>query len=381
MTAFVNLNIDIIAIFICAAVLFSMQHKIGMRYNGNRIIRQLILLNMVILLFDSLMKVLLSRRGLLNHAMLTGLTALLFLLQTVPPVLCALFIRFHLYRERPLRRAVLPLLLPAASAAVLILCNFRFGIIYKITESNRIETGYLFYAYYLLNYSYILYSIIITLIKRKNIGRNKASIFIICCLFTVLGFILQIVFKEIAYIWVLATLALLTFYFYMQNCELFTDYLTGISNRLFIDYLLIKKIKKAKNGVTFAGMMIDIDNFKEINDKYGHNMGDKALEATARLLKLSISRNDFLARIGGDEFIIITDASNASELIKTVDAIQSNVVNFNESSKKPYTLSLSFGFDLYDPSLYRHRDQFIRHIDSLMYQNKRSKKLSQEACI
>jgi len=84
----------------------------------------------------------------------------------------------------------------------------------------------------------------------------------------------------------------------------YTDELTGICNRRYIDEIFEKKIKEA-NEEPFSILMIDIDYFKKVNDQHGHPTGDKVLKELAGLLQKAIRQYDYLARIGGEEFIII----------------------------------------------------------------------------
>jgi len=94
------------------------------------------------------------------------------------------------------------------------------------------------------------------------------------------------------------------------------DFLTGVPNRKYFFEKAPKIIEKSKN---IALAMIDIDNFKSINDTYGHNTGDKVIKALANHIKQSIKGKDIIARLGGEEFVLLLQD------IKTLDAI--NFVN------------------------------------------------------
>ena len=120
--------------------------------------------------------------------------------------------------------------------------------------------------------------------------------------------------------------------------------------------------------------MFDIDGFKRINDQYGHIEGDVALEITANILRSSLRKDDFLARYGGDEFMAIIDIDNLQSLEETVARINNSFAEFNQAMSKPYKLSVSTGYDLYDPHHPVSADQFIKRLDALMYENKNKKK-------
>jgi len=84
------------------------------------------------------------------------------------------------------------------------------------------------------------------------------------------------------------------------------DYLTGIHNRRSVDRALREFFNEfLKNKSKFSVMIIEIDDFKQINDKYGHLVGDKVLINVAYAIKSSIRAKDILGKWGGDEFIVI----------------------------------------------------------------------------
>lgn len=116
--------------------------------------------------------------------------------------------------------------------------------------------------------------------------------------------------------------------------------------------------------------MLDINNFKRINDTFGHDIGDLALIISGKILKSSIRTNDFLSRYGGDEFVLVLDIDNNKELETTIKRINSKVEEFNKRNEYPFTLSFSMGYDVYDFKLNIGYEKFLKHLDKLMYENK-----------
>ena len=158
----------------------------------------------------------------------------------------------------------------------------------------------------------------------------------------------------------------------LLNQIVYYDSLTGLPNRISLEREGRKIVEQARmNNQKLAFLYLDIDNFKEINDRYGHLTGDKVLEISAELIKNSLRKDDFVARYGGDEFLVLLNIKDPSDLKKFVDRIKENLNNYNLHSSFPFRISFSIGYDVYDYSSGMSKDQFLNHIDALMYQNKK----------
>jgi len=150
------------------------------------------------------------------------------------------------------------------------------------------------------------------------------------------------------------------------------DVLTRLPNRILLtDRLLQAKGLIKRTNKLFAVVYIDLDNFKDINDTYGHEVGDELLVSVAANISQALRENDTVARIGGDEFIaVLTDLSTTAEvvplLVRILDAVRSPVV-LNEEARQ-VTASLGVAFCL--SSSQEDPDQLVRHADQAMYQAK-----------
>ncbi len=154
------------------------------------------------------------------------------------------------------------------------------------------------------------------------------------------------------------------------------DSLTGLSNRHSLYNQLDYLIKDAKrHQQSFALFYIDLDNFKAINDILGHDEGDKLLQEFAHLLKAHARANDIVARIGGDEFILVyTDINEQTRdtlAQKLLESINSEIT----PKYKKYNLSASIGIATY-PQDGTSMHQLLKSADSAMYKVKHSSKNS-----
>jgi len=160
----------------------------------------------------------------------------------------------------------------------------------------------------------------------------------------------------------------------IQSRSINIDYLTEVYNRKRLDGYIKEKISSSQPNKTFSAIMVDMDNFKFINDNYGHDMGDNVLKISAGLLKKCIGAKNFIARYGGDEFCLVLDISNEGDLNRIISKIKDCVETFNKSSGLPCSLELSMGYAVYDYNSQISAEDFEKHIDVLMYENKKNKK-------
>ncbi|MEX2162118.1 MAG: diguanylate cyclase [Anaerolineales bacterium] len=126
----------------------------------------------------------------------------------------------------------------------------------------------------------------------------------------------------------------------------FTDILTGLPNRRSFDARLEEELRRAARYQRFFSVvMIDLDHFKMINDRFGHNVGDVALQDVARCLRYKVRDTDFLSRYGGDEFVLLLPETHAAEADKLSQKLRAGmgecIVGWSHAD--PDALSFSYG--------------------------------------
>jgi diguanylate cyclase (GGDEF)-like protein/PAS domain S-box-containing protein len=154
-----------------------------------------------------------------------------------------------------------------------------------------------------------------------------------------------------------------------------TDDLTGIYNRRGFFTLINQQMKMAlrrKKGLFIV--YADVDNLKGINDSFGHYDGDRALVDAANVLKETYRDSDVIARIGGDEFVVVPMETTEDKFEHITARLQENVAQFNSSGQRRYKLSMSIGVAYFDPESPASIDELLHEADKLMYTCKRKKR-------
>ena len=121
----------------------------------------------------------------------------------------------------------------------------------------------------------------------------------------------------------------------------FTDSLSGLHNRLSIGKILNHLLRKSqRDHVQFSLVLCDIDNFKTINDKYGHTVGDEAISMVSNTLRSSLRGNDYIARWGGEEFLILLDGVDKQKAPGIVERLRKLI---QKNTIHEIQLTMSFG--------------------------------------
>ena len=161
----------------------------------------------------------------------------------------------------------------------------------------------------------------------------------------------------------------------MATTGIETDYLTGLFSKSYFEHSLKIQVKKSKDpNHTFSIMMLDVDNFKEINDVFGHHYGDIVLKNVSQMLKDQTRSFDICSRYGGDEFIclLVGAKKESSEMIAERVRRGVSELNLQNDENKKINVTVSIGIYEYDNS--SNLENIIKCADIAMYKSKNSGK-------
>ena len=154
------------------------------------------------------------------------------------------------------------------------------------------------------------------------------------------------------------------------------DPLTGLKNRHFFDMYMSHEVEKVKRGhENMAVLMIDVNNFKIINDTCGHAVGDEILKDCAAVLSCSVRSSDVLFRFGGDEFLIVMASAGKGESEILLQRIADNLKIWNSrKNEHDIRISLSIGYALLTES--SDLSEVVDQADRMMYEEKQKYKMT-----
>ncbi len=160
--------------------------------------------------------------------------------------------------------------------------------------------------------------------------------------------------------------------------QVHTDNLTGLFNyRHFVTALEQEMERTQRNGEPTALMLIDLDHFKQVNDDWGHEVGNQALVQVARLLQSAVRKLDIACRYGGEEFVVILPATDILTGTRVAERLRALIAETPLlAGERSLTLTASIGIDVYDPSTsstnaQEGSDSFVERTDAQLYRAKR----------
>jgi len=300
-----------------------------------------------------------------------------FLLNPILPSLWLLYVHNQIFSNTDKTKKMLfPLLTIFLLNTAMVITNEFFKFLYYIDSGNIYHRGPLYILSFLSTFLLLAATYTLLILHRKQIEKRYYFALMFFAVPPIIGTIMQIFIYGIPFALNGVVFSLLIVLLYIQDDGMNTDFLTGIANRKRFEDILNARVDNCNENGTFSLILLDLDNFKLINDTYGHEMGDNALKAVTKMLTLSVRSNDFIARFGGDEFCVVTDITNNKDLESAIDRIKQSANEFNQTSSFPFEISFSIGSAVYECSSFITPDEFLRQVDLLMYENKKAKNRS-----
>ena len=336
-----------------------------------------------------------GRPGMAVHVILNVSIFAYYFFQVLSYFYVALFADYITFKSRErtgLIKAVVWIF--AAFHGLLLILNFRGNFYFYVSDANVFYRGSIYVIRLAVCFLPVIFAFLDVFSMFKNFRTHAVLLMLIFVVLTGAGSALDILLKTTSLVWPCFVTALLYAYFFIVQSDTKIDSLTGLGNRYsfneFIDKLSSSKggefsplfrprrrstelnPYKKRRSETYSIVMIDMDHFKEINDTLGHLEGDNALRDMAAIIKSCIRQSDFAARYGGDEFVLATRAENGVTAL--LGRIQAAVDTLNAKKERPYMLEISYGYDIYTAGSGMPINDFLHHIDSLMYKHKNERR-------
>ena len=264
--------------------------------------------------------------------------------------------------------------LPALCSAILIVTSPWTKLVFYLDETNALIHGPLYLLMMLLVSAYLLIVAIVSfanIFRKQSRFQRKANATILLLVLAIFVYVLiDSSLPKVAVLPSAIFAVIVGIFITLQEANINSDALTGMNNRRKAEDYLTDRIKTVSEKKPLYLYIGDLNNFKKINDTYGHAVGDEALILCSQALKRTIGKyGGFAARYGGDEFLLSSQPDKESDpeaFIRDVNDFLSEL-----SKDTPYKLVMTMGYvcctDAKEPLI-----SYIRKADSMLYQRKRT---------
>ncbi|MFA6827491.1 MAG: GGDEF domain-containing protein [Bacilli bacterium] len=368
------LLLNLYSVIILVVILYNLYRKYGINDRITKIFLYMIYITIAMLIFDGLGRFDGLSRPYFVYFNKIGNT-ISFILNSVLPSLYFLFIleivSINKIKKRIFLSIAVFIFLIFSTLSIISVFSTNDNYLFYINEDNIYMRGKLFFLTVMYTGLLLLGATLIVFINRKKVDRRLFTSLFFFPIPPIIGIILQSIFYGTSLICLGVTISALFVHMHLQAIQMNTDYLTKIYNRRKLIFKLKDLILKAKPDKTFTGILIDIVEFKNINDSYGHQFGDLVLIKTSEILNNVIGSKNWVYRYGGDEFFIILNSSKKEVAFKYIEKINDELTSFKDSKDNPFKIELTFGCLVYDPIEKLSVNEFLETIDQLMYSNKK----------
>lgn len=372
-TALFNIGINIFSCIIVTIILFSYKKNFASTHDIRLLIKTTFGIAIVLLL-DIMMWLLNGKSGRLAAALSHTVITSYFFVQIY---IVFEWVRYAWYRifgkKMAAGKEILLIIIPFTILALFTATNFLTEWIFYIDQNNMYHRGILSepLAVALLMYPVIMSAL--ALYKRKGEqSHDRKTELLTIALFILppfLGAAAQIALYGISLLWPATAISSLLILLNKESQAILQDPLTSLNNRRNMEKHFAM-FEQGQNRLVTV-IMLDLDNFKHINDQYGHSVGDKALQTAADILRsVFIGTNAFLGRLGGDEFIVILPQGRENEANDTVQKIKDAFAAFSKTEQLPFTLSASIGCAISDRHSPGRMERLLKEADEKMYRDK-----------
>lgn len=369
-----TLDLSILSLIILVLIYINAYNRSEEGFLYYRLFIYLVRINIILIIIDLFGWSFNGLPGDLNLILNRTFNLLLYIVEPMAASLWVLYLHNQIFNNKyKLKKLAAILLVFLIINAMLSSISTYTGWFFYVNSENIYSRGNFFLVHIAYCYGLLFSSFLMVIGNRRLIENRYYTSLLLFYIPQLIGTTLQMLNYGFSSNWIGATLSILIVYFNIQNRGLNLDYLTGSYNRRKLDEYIKSKIQVSNSKNSFSAILIDLNDFKLINDTWGHNIGDQALKDVVSILRKSLNKNDFIARFGGDEFVIIMDSHSSETLKQKVKQIKDNTKIFNSNEKNPYKLNFSIGYDIYDSNSKISAVEFLKHIDMLMYNQKKKK--------
>ena len=243
---------------------------------------------------------------------------------------------------------------------LLLIVNIFYPIYFSVTPADNSFHSEVFQNFhYIIIGSMYFYMVYFILVHRRKTSGHTINIFLSFFGLPFIGMVIQLFIDRLHFSWAFIVLAILVAYIFLETASMEEDHLTKLYNRRSYEIYAQNLIELGK---PFGAFLIDLNNFKSINDQYGHQKGDQVLIDFAQVLRHVFTEKALVSRLGGDEFMIVIEKS-LTDAESYAQNIHERLLKCDDQLMR--SLSFSYGYQAF--SNHMTMDELYNAVDKKMY--------------
>lgn len=277
------------------------------------------------------------------------------------------YVDYHLHRDRSKVERRFYYQYWTLFTLLILILNFFIPLYFHVDmDSISYHSGdYSWFHFVVLSSMYIY--MVAYLIRYQRIMISwKRNVYITFFSLPIIGMFIQLINSRLFFAWTSIAIVLLVVYTFMESTNGERDYLTNLFTRRSYEMYVTNLLERQQQ---FGIVLIDIDDFKHINDEYGHHVGDQVLVGFGKILQHAFYPNELVVRLAGDEFLIVLEASP-----KTLDHYKELIGEALKKSHIPQLQNLKFSCGYQSMEVDMSLDHLYHFADQKMYAMKKTQK-------
>jgi len=371
MESFIKFDISFFSVILLLVIVITIKLRKDTRGTSSRLLQRLIWINIYMLLLEVLSWQFDMKPGTFNwYANYT--TNMLFAWST-PMITCAWasYLDYQLYESHERLKKRWFYIHPLIINTIFIVINFFTPFIFSVNAENVYQREPFMWLIVVVNTFAFFYICYLAYKKKESINNEILTVLLMYVFMPVLAAGVQVLVYGAFVMWPTMAITLVITYIFLETVSTSKDYLTGLVSRHRMDDYLEYMLENKK---VFTLVMIDLNDFKRINDTHGHIKGDAALKVFSSELASVFNKAKIVSRYAGDEFVLILEKFTDEDIIKRFDELRDKLFMIHQKKELPFLITFSYGHHT------NHLDedydyQTIMNITDLkMYENKEQMK-------
>lgn len=372
---FQEVDLNIMCAIVLLIITLYITSQLDLKKSKNRYIIATSYLAIFQLILTSLIKVSILEPTFMSKNLVYYLYVCVFLNTTVIITTLSIFVlRYEEETIKENKAVTYFLLVPIILVIIMLLINSMFSNFFIINSKNIMEHCKYFDVLYFTIIINIFVLFIDLILNKKYFLKEDFNILLTLEGNIVIALVMDMLLPKYDIVWAIFAFNICAILINLRERMVSFDRLTHAYLRENFEKEVESKIAKSQDKEKlFSLLFIDLDEFKQINDTFGHSEGDFVLKKFVKLLYDAVGNTSKVIRYGGDEFIVYLDTVDKMKLSKYVTKVAKVVNEYNENANKKYNIKYSLSSGVYT-NKYKSLSKFLRKLDNEMYKSKKNKK-------